>query len=65
MEGVIFACYAISFILLMSMVNYIREICKPGICMSKHVAKQRIKIFGIAGGVFLVLAVLLTYMWNG
>lgn len=65
MEGVIFACYAISFILLMSMINYIREIYRPGISMSKHVAKQRIKIFGIAGGVLLVLAILLTYMWNG
>ncbi|WP_338753497.1 hypothetical protein [Bacillus sp. FJAT-52991] len=65
MEGIIFACYAISFILLMSMVNHIRGICKQGICMSRHVAKQRIKIFGITGVLFLVLSILLTYVWNG
>ncbi len=65
MEGVIFACYAISFVFLMSMIHCIREMCKPGISMTRHVMKQRIKLLGIAGIVFLALSIFFTYMWNG
>ncbi|MBM7647611.1 hypothetical protein JOC78_000532 [Bacillus ectoiniformans] len=62
MEGVIFGLFALSFILLIGMVNQVRAILQPGMSMSKHILKKRAKVLGISGGIILVLAVLLSYM---
>ncbi|MFK2825860.1 hypothetical protein QYG89_09270 [Bacillus sp. B190/17] len=61
MEGVIFGLFALSFILLISMVHHIRAIWRPGISMSRPLLIKRVRILGIAGGFFLLLAVLLVY----
>ncbi|MEK4030948.1 MULTISPECIES: hypothetical protein [Bacillaceae] len=61
MEGIIFGLFALSFILLISMIHHIRSIWRPGISMSRPMLIQRARTLGIAGGFILVIAVLMLY----
>ncbi|KAB7704950.1 hypothetical protein F9802_15415 [Bacillus aerolatus] len=61
MEGVIFGLFALSFILLISMIHHIRSIWRPGISRSRNLLMRRAKVLGIAGSAILLFAVLLLY----
>lgn len=61
MEGIIFGLFALSFILLISMIHHIRSIWRPGISMSRPLLIKRARALGIAGGFILLIAILLLY----
>lgn len=61
MEGLIFGLFALSFILLISMVYHIRAIWRPGLSMTKQLLIKRARILGLAGSIVLLFAVLLLY----